>query len=158
MKYILTLLLTISILLNLFLWYNLYFNSNWDIVDTENTEKPNITTDYPQPTSYDLTISRLWWSLSRDIAIVWDQTYQNGLYTETYPVPGDFLSKLWWYFNAWWYAYFVSCPEWYQITSCVPFNTDINNFSPLDDLDRCWLMNEDPDLMRISLNMTCQLL
>ena len=109
------------------------------------------------PDRINLTISWIWWSLSREISVsgfsVWGQDTE---YPETTPINSkdSWYEYIRTYFNRWWYALVAGCNEWYKITNCKQFwNNDSVEFS--NDLWSCWLYNEDPNLLRTSMKIEC---
>lgn len=111
--------------------------------------KPNIVT---------ITISWLWWALSRQTSAIWEQKFftTDPFYNwyESLPINSEEVAKdfVGYWFNWWWYALIASCNEWYAMTKCTPFSkTDyVENQGT-----QCFLWNEDPDLMRTSMIIEC---
>lgn len=150
MKNILITLLIISFWLNGYFIYN-NINNKESEIKTElesNTEIVNLDAD-----EYSMTISWIWGALSREVTVVGDQKY----WQEHFPLPNDFKESIWIQFNWWGDILFANCPEWYNMESCNIFEGDnINNFLQDSELWRCWIINEDPNLLRISMQMTCK--
>ena len=108
-----------------------------------------------KPNIVKATISRIWWSLSRQTSIVGDKIYYNSDWIiETLPINWE--NSLNWevgfWFNWWGYALIASCSEWYIMTKCEPFSTTdaVDN-----QTTQCFLWNEDPNLMRTSMIIEC---
>lgn len=119
----------------------------------ENTgliNKPNIVT---------VTISWLWWALSRQTSVIGEQRFfiTDPFYTawyESLPINSEEGAKdfVEYRFNWWWYALIATCNEWYAMTKCEPFSkTD----SVENQWTQCFLWNEDPNLMRTSMIIEC---
>lgn len=104
-----------------------------------------------KPNVINATISRIWWSLSRETSIIWHEIYYNtNIWEEILPLqPKDYLRQ---FFNSAWDSLVINCNEWYIMKKCEPFsNTDNVKF----DDNSCRLLNEDPDLMRTSMIIEC---
>lgn len=97
------------------------------------------------------TVSRIWWSLSRETSIIWDEIYYNtDIGEETIPLQSK--NYLWQFFNSAWDSLVINCNEWYIMTKCEPFS-NIDNVT--SDDNSCRLLNEDPNLMRTSMIVEC---
>ena len=107
------------------------------------------------PDRVNLTVSRIWWSLSREVSVSWFSVWwQSSEHPDTIPIQSkeDALKYINYGFNRWWYFLIVWCNDGYIKTSCKPFS----NSDYIEEQDFwCYLWNEDPNLMRTSVIIEC---
>lgn len=121
------------------------------------SETSNVTSwTETKPNIARLTVSRIWWALSRQTSIIWEQIYFNpDLWDEIYPINSEEVAKdfIWYYFNSAGDLLIASCNEWYVMRDCRKF-WDTDNVSKWIE-NQCMLQNENPDLMRTSMIIEC---
>lgn len=109
-----------------------------------------------KPDVVKLTVSRMWWALSRQVQVVWDISYKNEWWWESYPINSNEIAEeyIGWRFNGWWYLLQATCNEWYTMMKCWAFSKS-DSVTIDTTTDACQLWNEDPNLMRTSMIIEC---
>lgn len=109
-----------------------------------------------KPNTIKATISWIWWSLSREISIIWDEIYYNSdIWEEIIPInPNTVENYVRTHFNSAWDLLIASCNEWYIMKECDSFSNTDDVTQQIKD-NQCILLNEDPNLMRTSMIVEC---
>ena len=128
-------------------------NQQKEVVQQPAKTTKKIENNNVKPDKVRITVSWLWWALSRQTSAIGESFYTST--NESYPINSEKGAQdyIWYWFNGWGYALIASCNDGYSMTKCVPFSKAdyVEN-----QTTQCFLWNEDPNLMRTSMIIECR--